>query len=113
LGEGQKPESASGQARGRGGLGADAFATELTSRTIDRRAVVLEMLIQDQAQMRAFEQLSQQIFSPLDRLTPQVLAIQLEQIERAKDRTRVRTATADQFKDGKSVDVANNGLAID
>ena len=42
-------------------FGHDALATELTSGTIDRRAVLLEMLIQDEAQMRALERLGQQM----------------------------------------------------
>jgi hypothetical protein len=41
---------------------------------IDRRAVRLEMLIQYEAQMRAFEQLSQQMLSLLDWLPSQILA---------------------------------------
>ena len=51
--------------------------------------------------MRALKQLGEEPLSLLDRLPPQILAVQFEQIGRAKDCAPVCTMTADQLKDGK------------
>ena len=47
------------------------------------------------------------------RLPPQIPAVELEQVERAKHGGCFAAVTADQVKDGKAVLVANDRLAVD
>ena len=47
------------------------------------------------------------------RLPPQIPAVELEQVERAKHGGYFAAMTADQFKNGKPVFVADDRLAID
>ena len=47
------------------------------------------------------------------RLRPQVLAVQLEQIERTMHGAGERAMATDQFKHGKPVFVANDGFTVD
>jgi hypothetical protein len=43
-------------------------------------------------------------------MTPQVLTVELEQVEGAKDCTRVCTISADQLKDGKPVSLLDRRI---
>src|SRR5262249_43610536 len=70
------------------------------------------MLIEDDAHMLPLEQFGEQCFAFLDRLAAQIAAVELKQIERAKDGTSECAVAADQIKNGKSVLVTDDSLAI-
>jgi hypothetical protein len=55
----------------------------------------------------------QPAFSFLERLASYVLAVDLEQIERAEDRVRIASVAADQIEHGQPIVVADDRLAID
>ena len=80
---------------------------------VDDRALAAEGLIEGDAVVREPQQPGQPPLAVLDRFAPDVFAVHLEQVERAEDRARVGAVAADEIEHGKSVVVANNGLAID
>ena len=59
------------------------------------RAVLLEMLIEHDAQMRPFQQVREQRFTLLDWMPPQILAVELKQVERAMSRAGDRAVASD------------------
>jgi anaerobic glycerol-3-phosphate dehydrogenase len=71
----------------------DALTTELARLAKHNSAVLLEMLIENDAQVRAAQQLCQQSLTLLDWLPPQVPTVKLKQVERAQDRTSERAVS--------------------
>ena len=65
------------------------------------------------AVLRAPQQPSQPAFAVLDRLAPDVLAVYLEQVERAEDRAGIGSVAADEIEHGQAAVVADDGLAVD
>ena len=62
--------------------------------------------------MRASEQLGQSPLARFKWLTPQISAIDLEQVERAERGAGQRALTANAVEDGKPVVVAYDGFAV-
>ena len=93
-------------------LAHDALTAEPASLTKHDRAILLEILIEHDAQMRA-AQLGEQPLALLDRLPPQILAVELEQVECTMHGSSESAVAADQFKNRKPGLVADNRLSID
>jgi hypothetical protein len=70
-------------------------------------------LVHDDGQMRAVQQLCEPPLARLDRLAPQIVAVELKQIERAMHGTADCAVAADQIKNGKPVLIANDSFAVD
>ena len=80
---------------------------------VDHRAVTAEVLVHGNAVMRQPKQPGQPALSVLDRLGAHVLAVHLEEIERAEDGATVATVAADQIEYRQPVVVARDRFAVD
>ena len=71
------------------------------------------MLIEYDAQVRPAQQLREQALAFLNGLTPQIPAVELQQVECTMNRAGERTVAADQVKDGKPVFITDDRFAVD
>jgi hypothetical protein len=91
----------------------DALAAERAGVLVDDRTVAAEVLVERDAFMRQTEQAGQPALALLDRLVAQILAVHLEQVERAEQGAPVAPVAAYQVEHGESVVVANDRLPVD
>jgi hypothetical protein len=89
--------------RGPEALAHDTLATKRAGVLVDDRALGAEGLIEGDTVVRKAQQPGQPALAVLDRLTPDVLAVGLKQVERAEDRGRVGA---------KAGDVSGKGCAL-
>ena len=94
-------------------LGHDALAAERARVLVDDGTIAAERLIKGDAVMRKPQQPGQPALSVLDRLGAHVLAVHLEEIERAEDGATVATVAADQIEYRQPVVVARDRFAVD
>lgn len=80
---------------------------------LDDFAVALAVLIDHDRRMSAAQQGSQPLFARLNRLPPQIFAVELEQIEGTMHGGRRRPMTADEVEHREPSFVADDLLAID
>ena len=80
---------------------------------VDYRSLTAEVLIEGDAVVRQPQQPGQPTFAVLDRLAPDVLAVHLEEIERAQDGAHVGGVAADDVEHGEPIVVADDCLAVD
>jgi hypothetical protein len=72
-----------------------------------------EVHVEHDARMLAAQQRLQGALAGFDRYAPQVLTVELDQIECAKDRGRARSVPADKVEDSKPLLVGDDRLAVD
>ena len=75
---------------------------------VNNRAVTFEVLVRHDVGMRTAHQIGQGSLAPFDRVTSQVLAVELEQVEGDVQRGRLGTVAADEVKDGKATVIADD-----
>ena len=80
---------------------------------VDERPVALKMLVKGDTRMGAAKQAGERARARLDRKLAQILAVQLQKVERAMDGGYIGPLPPDQVEDGKPVFVAHDRLAID
>jgi hypothetical protein len=76
------------------------------------RTLAAEGLIESDTVVGQPQQPGQPALAILDRLTPDVLAVHLEQVERTEDRAGVGSMAADEIEDGQAAVFADDSLAI-
>ena len=91
----------------------DALAAERAGVLEDDRAVALEMLIERDAVAGVSEQIGERGLAALDRLPPEVLAVEFDQIESAEHGGVVVLPIADQIEDREPVRIDDDGLAVE
>ena len=80
---------------------------------VNDRAVAAKMLVERDPLVRKSEQSGQPALAVLDWLSPDVLAVHLEQIERAKDSAGVSAMSAYQIEHCQAIVVADDGFSVD
>jgi hypothetical protein len=80
---------------------------------VDDRAVAAKMLVERDAIVRKSEQSGQPALAVLDWLSPNVLAVHHEQIERAKHSAGVSAMSAYQFEHCQAIVVADDSFSVD
>ena len=79
----------------------------------DGRAVALDMLVEAQAKASFGQRTSKRGLADLKRIAPQVVAVQLDQVEGVQERAVIVAAVANEIERGNAVVVASNRLPID
>jgi hypothetical protein len=90
----------------------NALAAERASVLEDDRAVALKMFIEGDTRMGFAHQAGERALARLDRKLAQIVAVQLQKVERAMDGGCIGPLPPDQVEDGKPVFVAHDHLAI-
>ena len=80
---------------------------------VDDRAVAAKMLVERDAIVRKSEQSGQPALAVLDWLSPNVLAVHHEQIERAKHSAGVSAMSAYQIEHCQAIVVADDSFSVD
>src|SRR4029077_14475137 len=94
-------------------LGHDSLAAERARVLVDNHTLAPEGLIKGDAVVRQAQQPGQPALALLDRLTPDVLAVHLEQIEGTENRAAVGGMAADEIEHGQATVIADDGLTVD
>ena len=79
----------------------------------DGRAVTIDMLVEAQAKASLGQHTSKRGLAHFQRITPQVVAIQLDQVESVEEGTVVVALVTDEIERGNAVVVASHRFAID
>ena len=79
---------------------------------VDDSAVSGESLVERHAVVLEPHRAGETPLAVLDRLAVYVLAVHLEEVERAQDRAGVGGVAADEVEDGQALVVADDGLAV-
>ena len=72
----------------------------------DGRAVALDMLVEAQAKASFGQRTSKRGLADLKRITPQVVAIQLDQVESVEEGVTVMASVADTVERGNAIVIA-------
>ena len=80
---------------------------------VDDSAVSGESLVERHAVVLEPHRAGEAPLAVLDRLAAYVLAVHLEEVERAQDRAGVGGVAADEVEDGQALVVADDGLAVE
>jgi hypothetical protein len=80
---------------------------------VDDRAVAGVVLIESDALVGTAQKLCQDVFPPLNRQRTQVVAIKLDQIERAEYGSVVMAPVAQEVEDREAALIDHDGFAID
>ena len=91
----------------------DALATERAGVLENGRAVALVMLIEGDPVAGVSEQIGEHGLAVLDRLPPEVLAVEFGQVESAEHGGVIVMPIADQIEDREPVRVDDDGLAVE
>jgi hypothetical protein len=102
-----------GAVKGPGALGDDAFEAHLTRVAKDDIAGVLQVLVELQASAARSQHTDERRLAHLDGLTPQVLAVELEQIEAPHEHVPVLQTPAQLLEDRQTGSVTRHRLAVD
>src|SRR5262249_49472381 len=79
----------------------------------DGRAVAIEMLVEPDARAGLGHDRCERGFADLKRITPEVVAVQLEEIEGVEEYALVSALVADEIERGNAVVIAGNSFAVD
>src|SRR5262245_32674000 len=91
----------------------DAFEAHLAGVQEYALAIVGEVLVQTQTRKAPTQQARERHLARLQRLPPQVLAIQLEEVEGVEEDMLARRLAPKPFEHRESVLIAGHGLAVD
>ena len=91
----------------------DTFAAQLADMLEDDDAVTGEVLVQDDAVVRASQEPGEPMFALLDRHPTQILSIDLKQVEGAQDCVGMIAVAPDQIEHSETIIVAGDRFAID
>jgi len=79
----------------------------------DGRAVPLDMLVEAQAKASFGQHASKRGLADLKRITPQVVAIQFDEVEGVQECARVSALVTDEIERGHTVVIASHSFAVD
>jgi len=79
----------------------------------DGRAVAFQMLVEAQAKASFGQHTSKRGLADLNRIAPQVVAVQLDQVEGVQERAVIMAAVANEIERGNALVIAGNRFAID
>src|SRR5262245_34548955 len=79
----------------------------------DGRAVALDMVVEPDAAAGLGHDRCERSLADLKRIAPQVVAVQLDQVEGVQERTVIMAAVANEIERGNAVIIAGNSLAVD
>jgi hypothetical protein len=79
----------------------------------DRRAVAFNMLVESDAGAGLGQDRCERGLADLERVTPQVIAVQLDQVEGVQEHVPVMLAVADTLERCEPVVIARDGFPID
>ena len=91
----------------------DAFETKLAGIGEDGRAVALDMLVESDAGAGPGHDRCERGLADLKRIMPQVVAVQLDQVEGVEESVTVMASVADTVERRHAVVAASNRLPID
>ena len=77
------------------------------------RPVALDMLVEAQAKASFGQHTSKRGLADLKQITPQVVAIQLDQVESEEEGTVVVAVVTDEIERGNAVVIAGDSFAVD
>src|SRR5262249_1616977 len=77
------------------------------------RAVALDVFVEAQPKASFGQHASQRGLAPFQRITPQVVAIELDQVEGVEEDAAVRALVTEELERGHAVVVASHRFAID
>src|SRR5262252_7063040 len=79
----------------------------------DGRAVAFNMLVKAQAKANFGQHTSKRGLAHFQRIAPQVVAVQLDEVEGVEEYAVISAVVTDQIERGNAVVVASHGLAVD
>src|SRR5262249_2698417 len=79
----------------------------------DGRAVAFQMLVEAQAKASFGQHTSKRGLADLNRIAPQVVAVQLDQVEGVQERAVIMAAVANEIERGNALVIAGNRFATD
>ena len=79
----------------------------------DGRAVALDMLVESDARSSLGHDRCERGLADLERVTAQIVAVQLDQVEGVEERPIVSAVVANKIKRGNAIVIASDGFAID
>src|SRR5262249_7958440 len=91
----------------------NAFEAKLAGMGEDGRAVALDMLVEPDAGAGLGHDRCERGLADLKRIAPQIVAVQLDQIEGVQERAVIMTAVAHEIERGNTVVIAGDSFAID
>src|SRR5262249_49589146 len=91
----------------------DAFETELAGMGEDARAVAFDMLVEPDAGASLGQHARKRGLADLKRIAPQVVAIQLDQVEGVEEYALVSAVVTDEIERGNAVVIAGDSFTID
>jgi len=91
----------------------DAFESHLAGVGEDGRAVAFHVLVEAQAKASFGQHASKRGLAHFQRITPQVVAVQLDQVESVEEGTVVMAVVANEIERGNAVVIAGDSFAVD
>src|SRR5262245_15493345 len=79
----------------------------------DGRAVALDMLIEPDAEAGLGHDRRERGLADLKRIAPQVVAVQLDEVEGVEEYALVRALVSDEIERGNTVVIAGDGFTVD
>src|SRR6516164_972744 len=91
----------------------DAFEAELAGMGEDGRAVAFDMLVEPDAGAGLGHDRGERGLADLKRIAPQVVAVQLDEVEGVEEDALVSAVVTDEIERGNAVVIASDRFAID
>src|SRR5262249_2067054 len=91
----------------------DAFESHLAGVGEDGRAVALDMLVKPDAGAGLGHDRCERGLADLKRITPQVVAVQLNEVEVVEEYALVSAVVTDEIERGNAVVIAGDSFAVD
>src|SRR5262249_10248282 len=91
----------------------DAFESHLARMGEDGRAVALDVLVEAQAKASFGQHTSKRGLADLKRIAPQVVAVQLNEVEGVQKHANVSAAVTDEIERGNAIVIASDSFTVD
>src|SRR5262249_43421667 len=91
----------------------DTFKPHLAGMREHSRAVAFDMLIEAQAKASFGQHTSERSLADLQRITPKVVAIEFDEVERVEEYALIRALVTDEVERGNAVVIAGDSFAVD
>src|SRR5262249_32404032 len=94
-------------------LGDNAFEAKLAGVGEDSQAIAFQMLVEAQAEASFGQRTSKRSLAHFQRITPQVIAVQFDQVEGVEEYSAVSAVVTDENERGNAVVIAGDSFAVD